>query len=79
LDKKIKDILHIILIENFDSIGDHPDNKLFSMYKYLISAIKNKDKKGIMNRIAVENLFFALGTPVLSIEVINILTFITIC
>lgn len=54
----------------------HPDNNLFMMYTYLISAIKNIDSRGIMNQIAIENLIYALETPVVSIEVINILIFL---
>lgn len=70
MDENIKDKLYQILQEKIDCTDVHPDNNLFRMYKYLISAIKNTDSNGIMNETAVENLFLALKTPVLSIEVL---------
>lgn len=84
MDEKIKDKLYQNALGNIDSNDVHPDNKLFNMYKYLISAITNKDSHGIMNQTAIENLFLALNTPVLSIEVkiistLIFLTFIITC
>lgn len=66
---KISHNLDKILI---DSNAHHPDNKLFMMYNYLISAIKNTNSHGIMNHRAINNLFLALERPVLTIEVICI-------
>lgn len=63
-------------MENLDEILNYSnecnqDNKLYNIYTYLISAIMNKDRHGIMNHKAIKSLFIALQEPVLSIEVIN--------